>query len=154
MSCVPLRKVLNDTGSFCLLFLQIMLKKIIPFLFLFPLFVAGQNADSLKNTATKIVMEEKVEALLNRHIKLNNQKGLMGWRLQIFSDTDREKAQKRRKQFLLDFPEIPAYLSHKEPYFKVTIGNFYTKLEAKKVKQEISKKYNSYIVPSEIVIEN
>ena len=55
---------------------------------------------------------------------------------------------------LLDFPDILAYLSHKEPYFKVTIGNFYTKLEAKKVKQEISKKYNSYIVPSEIVIEN
>lgn len=131
-----------------------MLKKLIPFLFLFPLFVAGQNVDSLQNTTTKIVMEEKVEALLNRHIKLNNQKGLMGWRLQIFSDTDREKAQKRRKQFLLDFPDILSYLSHKEPYFKVTIGNFYTKLEAKKVKQEISKKYNSYIVPSEIVIEN
>ena len=131
-----------------------MLRKTFYFFFFFPFFAFGQSVDTLQNSRAKIEMEEKVEALLNRHIKLNNQKGLMGWRLQIFSDTDREKAQKRRKQFLLDFPEIPAYLSHKEPYFKVTIGNFYTKLKAKKVKQEISKKYNSYIVPSEIVIEN
>lgn len=131
-----------------------MLRKTFYFFFFFPFFAFSQSVDTLQNSRAKIEMEEKVEALLNRHIKLNNQKGLMGWRLQIFSDTDREKAQKRRKQFLLDFPEIPAYLSHKEPYFKVTIGNFYTKLEAKKVKQEISKKYNSYIVPSEIVIEN
>ena len=131
-----------------------MLRKTFYFFFFFPFFAFSQSVDTLQNSRAKIEMEEKVEALLNRHVKLNNQKGIMGWRLQIFSDTDREKAQKRRKQFLLDFPEIPAYLSHKEPYFKVTIGNFYTKLEAKKVKQEISKKYNSYIVPSEIVIEN
>lgn len=131
-----------------------MLQRIIPSLLLFPLFVVGQNGDILEKNTTRIVIGEKVEALVNRHIKLNKKEGLMGWRLQIFSDTDRENAQKRRKKFLLDFPEIPAYLSHKEPYFKVTIGNFYTKIEAKKVKQKISGKYNSYIVPSEILIYN
>ena len=129
-----------------------MLKHLIPILLFSPFFIFGQNTDSLQTSTTKIEMDKKVRALLDRHIKLNKQAGLMGWRLQIFSDTDREKAQKRRKEFLLDFPEIPAYLTHKEPYFKVTIGNFYTKLQAKKVKNEIRKKYNSYIVPSEIVI--
>ncbi len=117
-----------------------------------PSFIFGQNTDSLQTFKTKIEMEIKVRNLINRHIKLNKETGLMGWRLQIFSDTDRKKAQKRRKKFLLDFPEISAYLTHKEPYFKVTIGDFYTKLQAKKVKNEIRKKYNSYIVPSEIVI--
>ena len=129
-----------------------MLKRLIPFLLFSPFFIFGQNTDSLQTSATKIEMDEKVGALLNRHIKLNRQTGLMGWRLQIFSDTNREKAQKRRRRFLLEFPEIPVYLTHKEPYFKVTIGNFYTKLQAKKVKNEIRKKYTSYIVPSEIVI--
>ena len=135
-----------------MLLLYIMLKRLIPILLFSPFFIFGQNTDSLQTSAAKIEMDEKVGALLNRHIKLNKQTGLMGWRLQIFSDTDREKAQKRRRKFLLDFPEIPAYLTHKEPYFKVTIGNFYTKLQAKKVKNEIRKKYNSYIVPSKIVI--
>ena len=129
-----------------------MLKHLIPILLFSPFFIFGQNTDSLQTPAAKIELDEKVGALLNRHIKLNKQTGLMGWRLQIFSDIDREKAQKRRQKFLLDFPEISAYLTHKEPYFKVTIGNFYTKLQAKKVKNEIRKKYNSYIVPSEIVI--
>lgn len=129
-----------------------MLKCAIPILLFFPFFIFGQNTDSLQTSSSKIKMDEKVGALLNRHIKLNKQKGLMGWRLQIFSDTDRETAQKIRKTFLLDFPEIPAYLTHKEPYFKVTIGNFYTKLQAKKIKNNIGKKYHSYIVPSEIII--
>ena len=129
-----------------------MLKHLIPILLFSPFFIFGQNTDILQTSTTKIEMDKKVRALLNRHIKLNKQAGLMGWRLQIFSDTDREKAQKRRQKFLLDFPEISAYLTHKEPYFKVTIGNFYTKLQAKKVKNEIRKKYNSYIVPSEIII--
>ena len=129
-----------------------MLKHLIPILLFSPFFIFGQNTDSLQTSTAKIEMDKKVGALLNRHIKLNKQTGLMGWRLQIFSDIDREKAQERRKNFLLDFPEIPAYLTHREPYFKVTIGNFYTKLQAKKVKNEIRKKYNSYIVPSEIVI--
>jgi len=132
----------------------VMLKKLIQFLLFFPLLVIGQNTDSLENITTRVIIEDKVEALMKRHVKLNKHKGLMGWRLQIFSDTDREKAQKRRKQFLLDFPEISAYLSHKEPYFKVTIGNFYNKLDAKKVKQKIRSQYNSYIVPSEIEIKN
>ena len=135
-----------------MLLLHIMLKRLIPILLFSPFFIFGQNTDSLQTSAAKIEMDEKVGALLNRHIKLNKQTGLMGWRLQIFSDIDREKAQKRRKKFLLDFPEILAYLTHKEPYFKVTIGNFYTKLQAKKIKNEIRKKYHSYIVPSEIVI--
>ena len=129
-----------------------MLKRLIPILLFSPFFIFGQNTDSLQTSAPKIEMDEKVSALLNRHVKLNKQTGLMGWRLQIFSNIDREKAQKRRKNFLLDFPKIPVYLTHKEPYFKVTIGNFYTKLQAKKVKNEIRKKYNSYIVPSKIVI--
>ena len=96
-------------------------------------------------------MEEKVGELLDRHIKLNKKrKGMLGWRLQIHSDTDREKAKKIRISFMLKFPEIPAYLVHKEPYFKVTVGDFYTRLEALKVQNEIRRRYTSYIVPSNI----
>ena len=85
------------------------------------------------------------------NIKLNKKrKGMLGWRLQIHSDTDREKAKKIRISFMLKFPEIPAYLVHKEPYFKVTVGDFYTRLEALKVQNEIRRRYTSYIVPSNI----
>lgn len=129
-----------------------MFKQLISILFFVPFYVFGQNTDSLQTSEANIKIDKKVNALLDNHIKLNKKTGLMGWRLQIFSNTNREEAQKRRKQFLLNFPGIPAYLTHKEPYFKVTVGNFYTKLHAKKTKNEIKKKYHSYIVPSEIII--
>jgi hypothetical protein len=124
-------------------------------IFLFSSFYAiGQTnskTDSTESALTNIEMEEKVGELLDRHIKLNKKrKGMLGWRLQIHSDTDREKAKKIRISFMLKFPEIPAYLVHKEPYFKVTVGDFYTRLEALKVQNEIRRRYTSYIVPSNI----
>ncbi len=111
----------------------------------------NSKTDSTESAITNIEMEEKVGELLDRHIKLNKKrKGMLGWRLQIHSDTDREKAKKIRISFMLKFPEIPAYLVHKEPYFKVTVGDFYTRLEALKVQNEIRRRYTSYIVPSNI----
>ena len=126
-------------------------------IFLFSSFCAiGQTnskTDSTESAITNIEMEEKVGELLDRHIKLSKKrKGILGWRLQIHSDTDREKAKKIRISFMLKFPEIPAYLDHKEPYFKVTVGDFYTRLEALKVQNEIRRRYTSYIVPSNINI--
>ena len=82
-----------------MLLLHIMSKRLIIILLFSPFFIFGQNTYSLQASATKIEMDAKIGALLNRHIKLNKQAGLIGWRLQIFSDTNREKAQKRRKKF-------------------------------------------------------
>ena len=137
--------------KFSLLFLCIM-KKYVTFFILFPFFLIGQTSDSLNYSSSNpmIIADEKLNELVKRHVLLNKNKGLIGWRLQIFSNTDRKKSQKIRSEFIRFFPEIPSYLTHKEPYFKVVVGDFYTKLQAKKVKQKIISKYNSYIVPSTI----
>ena len=127
-----------------------MIKQLYILFICFPIFLIGQNTDSLQITQTTLLGDRKVEVLHERYIKLNKEKGVMGWRLQIYSDTEREKAQEVRIKFLQNFPEVKAYMSHKSPYFKVVIGNFYTKLQAKKVQNEIQSKYNCYIVPSEI----
>ena len=127
-----------------------MIKQLYILFICFPIFLIGQNTDSLQITQTTLLGDRKVEVLHERYIKLNKEKGVMGWRLQIYSDTEREKAQEVRIKFLQNFPEVKAYMSHKSPYFKVVIGNFYTKLQAKKVQNEIQNKYNCYIVPSEI----
>ena len=133
-----------------------MYKSLLTFFLFSPLFTFGQTntkTDSVETAVTNIVTEKKVGELLNRHIKINKKrKGILGWRLQIHSDTDREKAKKVRLIFMLKFPEIHAYLDHKEPYFKVTVGDFYTRLEALKVQNEIRRRYASYIVPSIINI--
>ncbi len=127
-----------------------MIKQLYILFICFPIFLIGQNTDSLQITQTTLLGDRKVEVLHERYLKLNKEKGVMGWRLQIYSDTEREKAQEVRIKFLQNFPEVKAYMSHKSPYFKVVIGNFYTKLQAKKVQNEIQNKYNCYIVPSEI----
>ena len=127
-----------------------MIKQLYILFICFPIFLIVQNTDSLQITQTTLLGDRKVEVLHERYLKLNKEKGVMGWRLQIYSDTEREKAQEVRIKFLQNFPEVKAYMSHKSPYFKVVIGNFYTKLQAKKVQNEIQNKYNCYIVPSEI----
>ncbi|MBC8266401.1 MAG: SPOR domain-containing protein [Flavobacteriales bacterium] len=129
-----------------------MLKYLLVAFFFVPIITFGQTTDSLQTYETSLLGDQRVKNLLQRHINLNKEKGVMGWRLQIFSNTDREKAQEVRTRFLQNFPEIRAYLTHKAPYFKVVVGNFHTKLQAKKVQSEISSKFRCYIVPSKVII--
>ena len=74
-----------------------MYKSLLTFFLFSPLFTLGQNTktDSVETAVTNIVTEKKVGELLDRHIKINKKrKGILGWRLQIHSDTEREKAKK------------------------------------------------------------
>lgn len=101
--------------------------------------------------------DERVDSLLNRHIKINaSKKGIAGFRVQIHHDQSqsREDSQKFRAKFANDFPSLKTYLEYKSPYYKIQIGNFITRLEAFKVQRKISGKYKgSYIVPAYIEYE-
>ncbi|HMX39430.1 MAG TPA: SPOR domain-containing protein [Saprospiraceae bacterium] len=53
-----------------------------------------------------------------------------GWRAQILSTTDRQKADEARERFRLSYPDVPADWTHEKPYYKVRAGAFRTRLEA------------------------
>lgn len=77
-----------------------------------------------------------------------------GYRIQIaaFSGVNsKSQAEYARNSFNGQFPYIRSYLIYTEPYFKVRVGNYYSRLQAYKDLITIQLTYPSaYIVPDKI----
>ncbi len=102
-----------------------------------------------------IVQDPVIEQIQNSYIKAWNKVGeTNGYRIQIVAvsgTNSKNTAESERSTFLNTFPEIPTYLSYAEPYFRIRIGDFKTRLEAYKTLVEIQVFYpNAYIVPDKI----
>ena len=100
-------------------------------------------------------VEPAIETIQNDFTRTWNKLGEVdGYRIQIVAVTganSKSTAENERAAFLNHFPEIPAYLSYMEPYFRIRVGNFYTRLDAYRTLQDILYIYpNAYIVPDKI----
>jgi len=73
----------------------------------------------------------KVSQLMDTWISRNRTNpGLVGWRLQLVSSTDRSRMESAKATFLSQFPDVPADWVHEKPYYKLRAGAFRTRLEA------------------------
>jgi hypothetical protein len=90
--------------------------------------------------------------LVERHKKLNAAKlSMSGFRIQLYFGSERAKAQEIRSDFMSQFPMQGAYLVYHQPYFKVRIGDFRTRMEAQAFLKKISSTYSTaFIVTDEV----
>lgn len=104
----------------------------------FVLLIAGNSFAQSVN----VVADPAINELVEKHIEANAEgRGFPGYRIQIFSDSGngaRERANEKRSQFVSKYPEVPAYLDFNNPNFIVRIGDFRTKLEARKFLNDIT----------------
>lgn len=77
-----------------------------------------------------------------------------GYRIQIAAYSgvnSKSQAEYAKNSFSSLFPYTKAYLIYNEPYFKVRVGNYYSRLQAYKDLETIRLTYPSaYIVPDKI----
>jgi hypothetical protein len=69
-----------------------------------------------------------------------------GYRLQIFFAESKNEAQSQKAGFLTSHSEHKAYIDYLAPNYRVRVGNFRTKLQAEKFKQELISVYPTCIV--------
>ena len=94
--------------------------------------------------------------LVEKHIatnKLNTGK-LLGYCVQICFESgsnSRERAEKYRASFLSKYPKHGAYLTFKEPNFRVRVGDFRTRSEARGLREKIAADFpQSFVVRDEV----
>lgn len=69
--------------------------------------------------------------MMNNWAAANRRKPeISGWRVQIFSSTDRKKIEEEKVRFQTRFPNVPVDWVHDRPYYKLQAGAFRTKREA------------------------
>jgi hypothetical protein len=113
------------------------------------------NGYSQSAGKVEIIHDAGVSGLVEKHIQLNEiQKGIPGYRVQIFfasGNNSKPNANRIRAEFLTKYPRLKAYVIYQEPYYKVRVGDFRTRLEAQGILNMISPDFpSSYIVTDEI----
>jgi hypothetical protein len=80
----------------------------------------------------------EVDTLLNRIYYANSPKPtLRGYRVQIYSGSNRVDANKIRADFLETYHGEKIYFDYKQPYYKVRVGDYRNKVEAQKMFQAL-----------------
>jgi len=80
-----------------------------------------------------LLQDPRVDVLLRRSIESNRNVSVEGFRINIFSQpgpNSRANALAAQTLFFERFPDVRSYVSFDEPYFRVNVGNFRTRLEA------------------------
>lgn len=99
--------------------------------------------------------DPKLDAMISRHIEKNKKiNGMDGYRVEIYFSSERdarEKALKKKVEFLSLYPDITVHVKYDAPNFRVRVGDFRTKNEALKLHRDIKSKYPvAFIVADKI----
>ena len=99
-----------------------------------------------------VVPDTKLDSLVNRKIAENMElDGMPGFRIQIYFDSDRKGAQDARAKFMQQYPDMGSYLIYQQPYFKVRVGDFRSRLEAHALYKKLLSEFDKvFIVPDKI----
>lgn len=126
------------------------------------LFLSGNlvaEAQELKPAEGKVevVQDERLTQLADQYRKMSiNNPEVDGYRVQIFFDSgsnSKNAAANIKSGFETIYPEIKSYLSYKEPYYRVRVGDFRTQVEAVGFQKKIAVDYpNSFPVKDKIVL--
>lgn len=123
-------------------------KRIILFLYFF-------TAANFSFAQVTVVADPAIDSLVAKHIRINEEgKGFPGFRVQIFSDSGngaRERANEKRSAFVSKYPDVPAYLDFNNPNFIVRVGDFRTKLEARKFLNTINVEFPYAFVRKDLI---
>ncbi len=119
--------------------------------FLFIVFYTGSTYSQ-----TVVHADTSVHHIMDEHIALNEKMEgkMIGFCVQICFESgnnSREKAEKMRMMFLSKYPQVSAYVSFKEPNFRVRVGDFRTRAEARGFKEKIMADFPSaFVIKDEI----
>ena len=126
------------------------MKKLILFLSFLPFFVNAQSDTTFSSNSEVISINEKgLDALIGKYEQILKAKnGVDGWRVQLKFKAKEVEILQLKLKFIRLYPNIPVLLEYEEPYYRIRVGNCRTKLEAIKIKHQISKHFpNTYPVP-------
>lgn len=126
------------------------LKHIIVRYTVFALLIAA--AFELRAQQVHVTSFSALDSLVARNIELNKStNGIQGYRVQIFFGSERKNATDAKAKLLQLLPDEEVYLIYQQPYFKVRVGDYRTRLEAEAVYRKLIGDFDkAFIVPDKI----
>lgn len=97
----------------------------------------------------------KVDAVLDSIDRFNlTRKFINGFTIQIYSGQKREDAMNVKKKMQEEVEELQANLKYEQPKFRVTVGKYFTRLEAQRDLLLLKRKFSTAsLVPEKIMLK-
>ncbi|OOQ60732.1 SPOR domain-containing protein [Mucilaginibacter pedocola] len=129
---------------------------LIKFCSFFILLFLSAAASAQTRGKVQVVRDPLFDTLLAKRAMLNKGGGASGgysssygYRVQIYSGSNRSAAFAAQAKFNREYPELRTYIGYREPNFKVKAGDFRTRLEAEKMKAELKNTFSAMFIVSE-----
>jgi len=113
-----------------------------------PAFCSGQT----RGTVT-VYKDARIDSLIAHRNGLKSAKGSSvggyssrGYRIQLFSGSNRKEAYNIQARFQAEYPGVRTYISYNTPDFKLHVGDFRTRLEAEKQVQDMKYRYTGLFI--------
>ena len=125
---------------------------LIRYCFLFLLLLLSANTFAQERGKVQVVAPPLFDTLLAKRAALNNgaagsssggggsaatYSSSYGYRVQIYSGSSRGAAFNAQAKFNKEFPEMRTYIIYREPNFKVRAGDFRSRIEAERMKEQL-----------------
>ncbi|MBO5810024.1 MAG: SPOR domain-containing protein [Bacteroidales bacterium] len=108
---------------------------------------------SQNNGYVILEQDQRIEQLIQRQNEIHSADNTIdGFRIQIFMESGNEAVELgniESEKFKEKYPDIPVYLIFGQPYYRLRVGDFRTRLEAEKAFQTISKDYKKAFITSD-----
>lgn len=131
-----------------------MFRKLCLFIGAFLIALCVAKAQDVVPGKVVIHQDDRIDNLIEKHIYLNKNGKLEGFRVQIFYDSgnnSKNRAFAQKAKFLAEYPEVSAYLSFQSPNYKVRVGDFRSRLDADGFKARIIGTFtDAFVVKDEI----
>ena len=103
-------------------------------------------------SVVEVRQSDAVRSAFENYKEGNRERKITGYRVRIFFDNSQEarvRSEAVAREFAAEHPDVKVYRSHINPYFKVTVGDFRSRIEAMAFAKTISDKYPSVFLVKE-----
>jgi len=107
------------------------MKKFLIFISILTFMTFSSNAQKARLTVSN---DAYLDTAIQKNIDKNRIANVIdGYRIQLFSGAERNNANALKTKILKLYPETPAYLIYQQPYFKLRVGDYRTKIETQQI---------------------
>lgn len=77
--------------------------------------------------------------------------GIQGYRIQVFSGSERKAAMDVKAAITESWPDLDVYFIYQQPYFKIRVGDFRNPAEAQQILNDLLARFGKvFLVPDKI----
>lgn len=102
----------------------------------------------------EIIKDTRIDALVKKQgmvIPPATSPQIVGYRVQLFFDSDRKLVDDARSKFIAAYPKIDTYIVFTAPNYVLKVGDFRSELEAERIKDNLFVNFPTSFIVKELV---